>query len=224
VDVELELITGPGMPSKLGNLPIVHVQSDSSHLEGGVALYRFNAFLDAPRLAREFESILKHPDTTGGLIIDVRGNIGGLMLLTMGMGGWFIEDPVSLGIMEMKGTPMKIRLNPRKPRFDLPVAILTDECSISAAEVFAGGMQDLGLAKVFGSRSAGLVLPSTVARLPSGDGFQYAMAGYQSASGRTLELDGVVPDEGIELTRKMFQDGSDPVLEAAAEWIRQQEK
>jgi carboxyl-terminal processing protease len=124
--------------------------------------------------------------------------------------------------MTMKGSQIKFALNARPKPIQAPVAILVDECSISSAEIFAGGMQDLGLARIFGNRTAGLALPSVVAKLPNGDRFQYAIADYHSASGRSLEADGVVPDEEIVVTREMLQASDDPVLDRAIEWIQQQ--
>ena len=114
---------------------------------------------------------------------------------------------------------MKIVPNPRRPMFDKPVAVLTDACSISAAEVMSGGLKDLDLARVFGGTTAGLVLPSTVVRLPNGDGFQYAMSSWESASGESIEGVGVVPHEKIELTRELLSKSEDPVLSAAKKWI-----
>ena len=101
---------------------------------------------------------------------------------------------------------------------------MIDEASISAAEVMAGGMQDAGTAKLFGSRTAGLVLPSNVVRLSNGDGLQYAMSDYHSLSGRTLEIEGVKPDVEIEVNRESLQEGTDPVLEAAIQWIKSQQQ
>ena len=83
-------------------------------------------------------------------------------------------------------------------------------------------MQDLGLARIFGNRTAGLALPSVVAKLPNGDRFQYAFADYHSVSGRSLEANGVVPDEVITINRQMLQASDDPVLDRAMEWIKQQ--
>lgn len=219
VTSELELIAGPGKPAKFGNLPMMHVVSESKSLEGGIGYYRFNAFLDAPRLISDFQKVANEEHSPNGLVIDLRGNIGGLMHLTMGMCGWLVDERVPLGSMLMRGGKLDLNLNPRKPRYSRPVAVLIDECSISAAEVMSGGLKDLGAARIFGSKSAGLVLPSTVEKLPSGDGFQYAMSDYKTASGRVLELTGVVPDEEIRLTRESVRGGNDPVLSAAMAWI-----
>jgi carboxyl-terminal processing protease len=61
-----------------------------------------------------------------------------------------------------------------------------------------------------------------VVRLPNGDGFQYAMANYHSASGKSLEMNGVSPDETVVLSRELLLADPDPVLSRAVQWIQQQ--
>ena len=92
----------------------------------------------------------------------------------------------------------------------------------SASETFAGGLQDLGRARVFGSRTAGAVLPALVERLPNGDSFQYAVADYQLPNGKRLESVGVVPDVEVVPKRSELLAGRDPAMEAAIAWIREQ--
>jgi len=154
-------------------------------------------------------------------VIDLRGNPGGMLLLVQGMSGWFVDEACNLGNMRLRANTLKLTINPRKPRFDKPLAILVDECSVSSAEIFAGGLQELGVAKIFGSRTAGQVIPSQIVKLPTGDGFQFALAGLESTSGYTWEGNGVQPDEPIVLTRELLQQDSDPVLTAALKWIAQ---
>jgi carboxyl-terminal processing protease len=218
---EIQWVMGPpaGQASKFGNLPEVAVEFRSHRLPENVGYLSFNAFLDAPRVMREFTQAIETFRDAEGLVIDLRGNMGGLMMLTMGMCGWFVTEPVELGKMQMRGTALNLKLNPRDPRYDKPVAVLIDAVSISAAEVMAGGMQDAGTARLFGQRTAGLVLPSNVVRLANGDGLQYAMSDYHSLSGRTLEIEGVTPDVEVPLDQMTLRRGVDPVLEAAVQWI-----
>jgi len=100
------------------------------------------------------------------------------------------------------------------------VAFLVDGTSASTSEIFAGGMQDLGRARVFGSRTAGAALPSYFSILPNGDGFQYAIANYISEGGKPLEGLGLKPDVETPLTRQALLDGKDPALDAALAWIK----
>lgn len=217
--VAIALTKGPGQLAKLGNLPPTYVTFEYRRLPKGVGYIHFNAFLDAPRLIKEYQAALLDEHNANGVVIDVRGNIGGLIFLAMGMSGWFIDEPHSLGKMTQKGNNIKLSINPRKPGFNKPVAILVDECSVSCAELFPGGLQELKVARIFGSRTAGQLIPAAVAKLPTGDGFIYAMAGLESESGHVWEGNGVEPDEPIALTREWLQRDPDPVLSAALQWI-----
>jgi carboxyl-terminal processing protease len=218
-EVSLKLVRGPGQAAKLGHLPLTYINFEYRKLPDQVGYIHFNAFLDAPRLIKEYEAALLDEHNSRGVVIDLRGNMGGLVFLAMGMSGWFVDQPHSLGKMQRKDNSLKLAINPRNPRFDKPVAILVDECSVSCAELFPGGLQELKLARVFGSRTAGQVIPSQVVKLPTGDGFQFAVAGLESESGLVWEGNGVQPDEPIALTRKLLQEDSDPVLTAALKWI-----
>src|SRR4029077_16540885 len=125
-----------------------------------------------------------------------------------------------LGMMYTRQTPLKFVVNPRLPTFHGRVAILVDGSSASTSEIFAGGMQDLKRARVFGTRTAGAALPSFIEKLPNGDGFQYATADYVSESGKRLEGAGVIPDVLVPPTRKSLLEGKDATLDAAADWIQ----
>jgi len=216
----LEWSESPGEIEQFSNLPPVKVTFDSRELPEEVGYIAFNSFIGAPRLISSYNKAIKQYRDKQGLIIDLRGNRGGIVGLVSGMCGWLTDKKESLGKMSMSGgNEMNLVLNPRKPRFDKPVAVLTDSCSISAAEIMAGGIKDLKLGRVFGGTTAGLSLPSTVVQLPNGDRFQFAISAYHSASGESIEGTGVIPDQPVELTREMLQKSDDPVLDAAKKWI-----
>jgi carboxyl-terminal processing protease len=99
------------------------------------------------------------------------------------------------------------------------VAVLIDEKSASTSEIMAGGLKDLGRARLFGLTTAGAALPSYIEKLPNGDGFQYAVANYVSEGGYELEGNGVAPDVEIYAGRDEFLEQGDPVLESALQWI-----
>ena len=223
-ELELQLEPKPGKKTTFGHLPPIHVESGTKTLPGNVGYYFFSAFLDPSRIMKEFRDAVHNEKHSGGVIIDLRGNIGGLGAMTMGMASEFSDRESALGVMTTKGSKLKFFVSENYDPVDCPVAILIDECSISSAEIFSGGLQDLKLARLFGNRTAGLALPSTVVKLPNGDGFQYAIADYHSASGKTLEKDGVTPDEEIRLSRELLLNDEDPVLSRALEWIHQQQQ
>jgi carboxyl-terminal processing protease len=219
---ELEFEAPAGTATTLGNLPTFYVDFRSRRLGEGsasVGYLWFSAFLDPQRLMPKVTEAVTGFADCRGIIIDMRGNPGGLGAMAMGVAGHFIPEQQKLGEMVTRDGTMKFLIFPRARTFAGKVAILTDECSVSTAEILAGGMKDLGRARVFGTRTAGQALPSTVAKLPNGDGFQYAFANYISAGGRPLEGDGVTPDVEAPPTRAALLAGRDPALEAAREWI-----
>ena len=220
VSKTLTRIQPQGTPAKFGYLPTIHVWFRTSRPAEDTGYIAFNFFLDPAHLMTEFGDALGKCAACPGVVIDLRGNPGGLGIMALGMAGWFIEKPDQrLGTMHMRQAPIKFTVNPRRPAYRGRVAMLVDACSASTSEIFAGGMKDLGRARIFGTRTAGAALPSAIDRLPNGDAFQHAIADYVSEGGRPLEGIGVIPDVEVKLTREALLAGRDPVLEAAIEWI-----
>ncbi len=215
---------------RFGNLPPVYARLDRQVIEPDVGMQvghiSFNIWL--PILSRPFDEAVDAVREMDGVILDLRGNPGGLGGMVMGMGGHFVEQDVSLGTMRTRDSELEFRPNPRRidtrgervEPFAGPLAILIDNTSASTSEVFAAGMQAIGRGRVFGQRSMGAVLPSLMDELPNGDVLQHAFADFVvSGTGVRLEGRGVIPDEEVRVSRADLLAGRDPVLDAAVEWI-----
>ncbi len=210
----------PGALSTFGNLPPMRVDTERRLLPGNIGYMSLSIWLDPARVFKFWQASMAEFASADGIIIDLRGNPGGLGAMSMGIGGFYVADRnVKLGTMIMRTGEMRFVLNPQPRPYAGPVAILVDELSMSTSEIFAGGMRDIGRAKIFGTKTPGAALPSAIEKLPNGDGFQYAYANYLSASGIALEGNGVTPDESTPLTRAALLAGKDPALDAAVEWI-----
>jgi len=220
IDIKLGLAMPRGTLAAFGNLPLQHVWFESKRM-GTTAYVRFNLFLDLPRVMASFQQTVDGCKVCDGMIIDLRGNPGGIGGMAMGMAGFLVDKPNQrLGTMYLRDSTLNFVVNPRANVFPGPVAVLVDGCSASTSEIFAGGLKDLGRARVFGTRTAAAALPSNFERLPNGDGFQYAVANYVSQGGQPLEGLGVTPDVVVDLTRDTLLAGHDPVTEAALAWIK----
>ncbi len=220
--VDLDLAAPRGEPSKFGNLPVQHVWVDTKKI-GNTGYVGFNMFLDLGRVMSRFGDEVASCMKCDGLIIDLRGNPGGIGGMAMGMAGWLIDKQgLSLGNMYTRDSTIHFAVNPRPEVYKGPVAVIVDGMSASTSEIFAGGLKDLGRAKVFGERTAAAALPSLIEKLPNGDGFQYAVANYISEGGKPLEGLGVAPDTTIHVTREALLAGHDQALEAALDWIQKQ--
>ena len=228
-DLRLARRPETGEPVTVGHLPtmFVRVASERRQLEGSLAagVIRFNVWMAA--VDREFQKAMDAHRDTAGIVIDLRGNPGGLAAMLMGISGHFLKERKTLGTMKMRDSELRFVANPRlvsaagervEP-FAGPVAILVDAMSGSASECFTGGMQGIGRARVFGETSMGQALPALFDKLPNGDVLIHAYGDFVAADGTRLEGRGVVPDELVPLTRESLLAGRDPALEAALEWI-----
>lgn len=220
VTKQIERAEPPGVLAQFGYLPPMHVRFQSRRIAGDIGYLTLNLFLDPAHIMPEFGDALKTCAACAGVVIDLRGNPGGIGFMATGMAGWLIDKPdLRLGTMHMRQGPLKFAVNPRLPTYRGAVAVLVDGCSASTSEIFAEGLKDLGRARIFGTRTAGAALPSAIDKLPNGDGFQHALADYISEGGQPLEGAGVIPDVEVKLTRKSLAAGRDPVLDAAIKWI-----
>lgn len=221
-------VARPGVVNQLGNLPPIRTRLEHRLVERGdlrIGVISFNIWL-LP-IAAQFDDAIDRYRDADGLIIDLRGNLGGVGGMVMGMAGHLLTEPVSLGEMKTRTTSLQFRANPRLSNragqrvapFAGPVAILQDGLSMSTSEIFAGGLQSLGRVRVFGQRSPGAALPSRLERLPNGDVLQFAFADFLDPDGIRLEGRGVVPDETVPLRRADLLAHRDAPLDAALRWI-----
>ena len=223
---EMSVVLGEaaGELATFGNLPPMPLSIETKTLDGGIAYFSFDIFLNPPRVIRELREATSAAQGAPGFVLDLRGNLGGIAAMTNGVAGFFTDRRgLNLGEMKTRTSTIRLPVNPRRGAYLGPVAVLVDEASISSAEILPAGMQQLGMARVFGTRTAGLALPSNVSRLPSGDGFQYVFASLVSPNGEPVEGDGVLPDTVVETTRDHLIRGRDPVLEAATAWLLEQD-
>lgn len=227
-----------GTVSKFGNLPPLAGRvsatrrtlslTGQSNGQACIGTVAFNIWL--PALAPELERAVKGVASCIGIVIDLRGNPGGVGAMVMGFGGYFVESPLSLGTMRTRDVSLRFVINPRSVHangaqgavYSGPVAILVDPMTASTSEIFATGMQRLGRMRVFGERSAGAALPSLMEELPSGDVFVHAIADFTDPDGRRIEGAGVVPDESLPVTEKDLLLNVDAPFEAAVRWISAQ--
>ena len=223
---ELTRTPRTGSLVKMGNLPSIEVvyQDRVMETESGrrVGYIYFNIFLGdvVQRFAKSMERFVE--EGVDGVIVDLRGNPGGLGAMSRGMAGHFIFDAEeSLGMMKTRQAELSFYVVPKAPaqRFDGPLALLVDEQSASTSEILVGGLQDLGRGSVVGSRSAGMALPSVIERMPNGDAVQFVMGDLVTSSGYRIEGNGVKPDTEVHLTAASLAGGKDPVVEAALNWI-----
>jgi carboxyl-terminal processing protease len=219
-----------GTPVTLGKLPTMYVRVSheltKTPAEATAGLIRFNVWMAA--VDAQVQRAVDEMRGADGMILDLRGNPGGLAAMLMGIAGHFVDERRPLGVMQTRDNPpLRFTVNPRLVSaggqpvdvFRGPLAILVDGMSGSASECFAGGMQSIGRARIFGQTTMGQALPAQFRELPNGDVLMYAFGDFVTADGTRLEGRGVIPDETVPLAREDLLAGRDRTLQAAQAWI-----
>ena len=243
--VELTLVDTAGLPiqkrlrgqplshgtTQIGNLPPMafDFQRERKDIEHGcVQIVSFSSWV--PALTEAFQAERDAVFSCQGLVIDLRGNPGGVLTTMVPLAADLFQEPVILGTLVRSDARLDFRVLPRRVAmdgqrlrpFEGPIAILIDSLSASTSEMFAAGMQATGRAKLFGQPSAGMALPSQMLPLANGDFLMYAFADYRDSQDRRIEGIGARPDVPVHLTEQNLAQSPSPTLAAALDWIAQQ--
>ncbi|MCR9162827.1 MAG: S41 family peptidase [Nannocystaceae bacterium] len=213
----LPCIADPSETMSLGNLTDVPTRVEHRMVEGTkVGVIAFNVWM-LPMLPK-IQAALADLRSKGmkALVLDLRGNPGGVGPMAVSVARSLLTEPGSLGKLEMRAFTQEFNVSPDPDPFAGPVALLIDEGTASTSEIFAAGMRDLGRVSIYGAGpSAGAALPSLIEQLDGGALFQYVVGDYHSPKGVLVEGRGVAPDHLVPETVADFAAGKDPVLEAA---------
>lgn len=227
--VVLTRTAAQGEPIQFGTLPVLYAHLDHQEMQSprgkSVGVIRFNIWMLPTALAFN-KAIDEHRDESA-LIIDLRGNVGGMVGMIIGTAGHFTTQPITLGTLIARDNTLKLPANPRLVNtagkrvqpFAGPIAVLVDEITASASEVFTGGLQETGRIRVFGRTTAGQALPAVYSKLPNGDALYHPVADFITPKGARFEGRGVIPDEPVEINRSALLSGRDLTLEQALRWM-----
>jgi carboxyl-terminal processing protease len=182
------------------------IQSESVRnvrlLDGGIGYIRITQFTE--RTGEEFFNALNTLSTrnANSLIIDLRNNPGGILESAVQVAGPFFKKGEL--IVCTRGRAPEDRDEFRAESDDqpitVPVAILINAASASAAEIVAGALKDTHRAVIVGERSFGKGSVQTVFKLKNGEGMRLTTARYYTPGGATIHEHGVAPQVEVVLT------------------------
>ena len=141
---------------------------------------------------------LKELDKKGisNVIIDLRDNPGGLLGETVNILELFIPEGPIVHIKYRGNNIQTYYSNLKKPKYKL--AVLVNENSASASEIFAGAVQDTKVGTIIGVTSYGKGTVQRIVPLPNGDGMKLTIAQYLTPNKRNIHQKGINPDIIVE--------------------------
>jgi carboxyl-terminal processing protease len=177
----------------------IELPSVITEMVGDIAHIRITHF--SRRTAEEMQAALAEIETASaeGIILDMRGNPGGILETVIDVTSYFLEEGVVVKVVGGNGEEQSLEVKPGGVVSELPVVVLVDGYSASGSEVLAGALQDYGRATVAGSQTFGKGSVNVSRRLQDGGGLYITTARWLTPSGRLIEGEGIKPDIELEL-------------------------
>ena len=161
------------------------------------------------------------------LIIDVRNNPGGVLQVVCDMLDQLLPEGLIVYTEDKNGN-RKEYTSDEEHQFTKPLAVLANENSASASEIFAGAIQDYGIGTIVGTTTFGKGIVQRTFYLSDGTGVKLTVAKYYTPKGHDIHKKGITPDVEIELDEELKNQSSisheeDNQLQKAIE-VLQEEK
>jgi carboxyl-terminal processing protease len=128
------------------------------------------------------------------IVLDLRGNPGGLLDEAVGVVSLFLRPGASVVSLAGAHKPLRIVYSHGGAASTVPLAVLVDGGSASASEVVAGALKDHGRASIIGEPTYGKSLVQEIVQLPSGAALKLTVARYLTPAGVDISRNGVQPD------------------------------
>jgi carboxyl-terminal processing protease len=148
-----------------------------------------------------------------GIVLDLRGNPGGLLREAVDVASVFVEDGVVVTVRSREEGGERVYQAEGDALDEVPLVVLVDGWSASASEIVAAAVQDLDRGEIVGETTFGKGTVQSVQVLGGGGGVKFTTAEYLTPSGDSIEGVGVVPDREVA--------GAEEQLAAARSTLRQ---
>ncbi len=169
---------------------------------------------------KQFENALTDLENQGmkGLVIDLRSNPGGNLDTVVDMLRMILPEGTIVSTKDKDGNVIEEK-NEEDHEFKKPLAVLVNQASASASEIFAGAVQDYGVGKIVGMTTYGKGVVQQLVNLGDGTCLKVTIAEYFTAAGRSINKKGITPDVEVEYEADPDHEDADNQLDKAIEVV-----
>lgn len=205
---------------------INEVSVESKVLEDNIGYIYISSFDDDTNV--EFEKQLKSltDQNINSLIIDLRSNGGGYVDTATDAADQILGKCNIVTITNRDGKSQEYNSDAER-KLDLPIVILVDGNTASAAEIFTAALSDNGVATTVGTLTFGKGIVQDILDLPDGSGLKITSAEYYTPDGECIHKKGIEPDIVVEFDSEKYIESNkeyDSQLEKAKEVIKEKLK
>lgn len=192
----------------------IQIKTVKSSIDKNIGYIRVTTFIGNATLS-EFIDALNKTDKTEGLIIDLRGNTGGLLPNAVYIANMFIDKGNIVSIVGRSGRKKNIYAQETDFTVHKPMLVLVDGGSASASEILSGALKDYHKAKLLGTRTFGKGMVQKIIPMPNDTGLNLTIAKYLTPSGHDINKVGIAPDIEVKLSDKDLRTRKDVQLSKA---------
>ena len=189
---------------------------DSEMKENGIGYLQITEFDDVTTAQFEENFASLKEQGMKGLIIDLRSNPGGNVTTVCEIAEKLLPEGLVFYMEDKNGERTEYPC--KGADFDLPLVVLVNEYSASAAEILSGAIKDAGIGKLVGKKTFGKGIVQTVAPLDDGSAIKLTIANYYTRNGNDIHLKGIEPDIEVDMDADAYlENKTDTQLEKAIE-------
>ena len=183
-------------------------------LPENIGYIQITSFLGS-NVAQDFLTSLNAIKNTKGLILDLRGNTGGLLPNAVFIADLFLNEGNIVSIVDRNGIKSDINAQDSPKIATKPMIILIDGATASASEIVSGALKDYEIALLVGEKTYGKGMVQKIYPMPNKTGMNLTIAKYLTPKGSDINKKGISPDYVVEFTEKDYHAKKDPQLEEA---------
>lgn len=187
---------------------------NSKMLDEEIAYIQILTFISNDVVSEMLDAISKTSHAKG-LIIDLRGNTGGLLPAAVSISNLFIDKGTIVSIVDRNGSLNTIDAQFSPFKIKKPLVILTDGATASASEIFSGALKDYQLAVIVGEKTFGKGMIQKIFSLSNYTGMNLTIGKYLTPNGTDINKQGIEPNYQVSITKKDILENKDPQLEKA---------
>ncbi len=212
--VSIDILRGNEVIKKKIIRKEISIKTVKSSVDKNIGYIQLTSFISAAT-PNEFLEALENTHDTKGLIIDLRGNTGGLLPNAVFISNLFISKGKIVSIVGRNGYHYDIMAQDTNVNIDKPVIILVDGASASASEIFSGAMKDYHKAKLIGTKTYGKGMVQKIIPMPNETGLNLTVAKYLTPKGNDINKLGINPDIEMPIKKADILARKDVQLEKA---------
>lgn len=216
--VSLDILRGKSKISKQIIRKEITIKTIKSSIEDNIGYIQISSFI-SNSMPNEFIEALENTQNAHGLILDLRGNTGGLLSNAVFLANLFIDKGKLVSIVGRNGYRYDVLAQNSNLNINKPVVIIVDQTSASATEIFAGAMKDWHKAKIIGTKTYGKGMVQKIIPMPNETGLNLTIAKYLTPNGSDINKKGISPDVKVYFSKRDIEMGTDTQLENAKDII-----